>query len=193
MCASSFFSIFFFTIGPQAGTVLVLCPQRRSTPLLGPCNWSPVRQKKNLLKALPPLSYLLFTDQSVCVFGRLDIHPLYLFFFLENRHLLGSVMTPTGQWQLRPGCTYPKESGLAGRITRQSCNKALTGEAPCPLASARTGAQSNSMGFSQIPHHVPVHCATWTRPTLWETKACLMSDHLLHGLEWRLNTLRQGV
>lgn len=85
---------------------------------------------KNLLTASPPTSYLLCSDQAVsvsewvceCVFGRCDIHPL----FSRTSPCSGPVMTPAGRWQLRPGCTDPKESGLAGRITRQSCNKALS-------------------------------------------------------------------
>lgn len=96
------------------------------------------------LKALPPPppsrspSYHLSSDQSVFVFGRLDINPLHFFFifFFENGHLLGPVMTPAGQLHLRPGCTYPKESGQAARITGQRCNKALlTGKARCPRHS----------------------------------------------------------
>lgn len=91
------------------------------------------------LKALPPPSrppsYHLSSDQSVFVFGRLDIHPLHFFkficLFFYNGHLLGPVMTPAGQLHLRPGGTYPKESGQAARITRY--NKALLkGKARCP-------------------------------------------------------------
>lgn len=185
------FILFYNGPSQKQGLVLCLfCPRRRVKPQRHSAGLQK-RRKKNLFKALQrPSSLLLWPvcvsvctcvgkgrgngeHAHVCVFHRSDIYPQPLFW--RNGHLLGPVMTPAGRQQLRPGCTFPKESGPAARITRQICNKTLTSRARCPLASARTGAHSDPVGSHLAL--CPFPCAVGTH-TLRETKGCLMSDGL---------------
>lgn len=136
---------------------------------------SKAKKNKNLLKALPPppLSYFLSSDQSVFVFGKLDIHPLHFFFFFGKRAFAracndSSWTVAFKAWmhipkRVRPGC----QDHTAVLQQSAGCRQSL-------LSSARTGAQSDSIAShpSQNTHTACTNslCHKDTL-TSWETKA----------------------
>lgn len=127
MCA--FFFFFFFSFHNRAPVRHeAVCVSFQSIEARDAVPLVPTKAKKK--KSLDGISTTILSPvlppDRECVSVSACLVDLTFTLFLGNKHLLGPVMTPAGRWQLRPGCTDPKESGLAGRITRQSCNKALS-------------------------------------------------------------------